>query len=108
MIFVGYYVDQLNHEYPIIMLSNILTIVLGFLLASFGVVFQFGDELSYANLTELWDVMREHVKIYLLSLLTAHVSIIGLTASAGKLKLLDQPDNNRKVHVDAKPLVGGL
>ena len=108
MVFVGHYVDQLNHENPIIMLSNILTIVLGFLLASFGVVFQFDGELSYASLTELWDVMREHVKIYLLSLLTAHVSIIGLTASAGKLKLLDQPDNNRKVHVDAKPLVGGL
>ena len=90
------------------MLPNILTIVLGILLASIGVSYQFDGNFSQEKLPEIWEVMREHVKIYLLSLLTAHVSIIGLTSSASKLKLFDQPDNDRKVHTDAKPLVGGL
>lgn len=90
------------------MLANLLTVILGILLASLGVVFQYNGEMPYRNLAEIWEVMREHVAIYLLSLFTAHVSIAGLTVSAGKLKLVDLPDHNRKVHVDAKPLVGGL
>ncbi len=90
------------------MLPNILTIVLGILLASIGVSYQFDGSFDQESVPRLWELMREHVKIYLLSLLTAHVSIIGLTASAEKLKLFDQPDSDRKVHTDAKPLVGGL
>jgi UDP-GlcNAc:undecaprenyl-phosphate GlcNAc-1-phosphate transferase len=50
----------------------------------------------------------EHARIYVVSLFVAHISILGLSASAGRLKLLDMPDNNRKVHTEAKPLVGGL
>ncbi|NTU67279.1 MAG: undecaprenyl/decaprenyl-phosphate alpha-N-acetylglucosaminyl 1-phosphate transferase [Chlorobiaceae bacterium] len=50
----------------------------------------------------------EHAKVYVVSLLVAYVSISGLSASAAKLKLLDMPDNSRKVHSVAKPLVGGI
>jgi UDP-GlcNAc:undecaprenyl-phosphate GlcNAc-1-phosphate transferase len=50
----------------------------------------------------------EHARVYVVALLVAHLSIRGLSASAAKLKLLDMPDNNRKVHSVAKPLVGGL
>jgi UDP-GlcNAc:undecaprenyl-phosphate GlcNAc-1-phosphate transferase len=50
----------------------------------------------------------ENTRIYLVSLFVAYVSIYGLSALAEKLKLLDLPDNSRKMHAEAKPLVGGL
>jgi len=50
----------------------------------------------------------EDTRIYLVSLFVAYASIYGLSSLAEKLKLLDLPDNNRKVHSEAKPLVGGL
>ncbi|NTV98798.1 MAG: undecaprenyl/decaprenyl-phosphate alpha-N-acetylglucosaminyl 1-phosphate transferase [Chlorobiaceae bacterium] len=50
----------------------------------------------------------EHVRVYAVAVFVAHVSILGLSVSAAKLKLLDLPDNNRKIHAVAKPLVGGL
>jgi len=90
------------------MFPNILTITLGIVLATIGVSYNFEGGIDRESMSLLWEGMREHVKIYLLSLLTAHVSIAGLTASADKLKLFDQPDSKRKVHSDPKPLVGGL
>lgn len=90
------------------MFPNILTITLGMVLATIGVSYNFEGGIDRESMSLLWEGMREHVKIYLLSLLTAHVSIAGLTASAHKLKLYDQPDGKRKVHCDPKPLVGGL
>lgn len=50
----------------------------------------------------------DHARIYIVSLFVAYLSTLGLSASANRLKLLDHPDNNRKVHTVAKPLVGGL
>ncbi len=91
-----------------IMFPNLLTIALGVVLASIGVSYNLEGGFGQETFSQMWGAMREHVKIYLLSLLTAHVSIAGLTASAHKLKLFDQPDNARKVHSDPKPLVGGL
>ncbi|WP_167375003.1 MraY family glycosyltransferase [Prosthecochloris sp. GSB1] len=90
------------------MFPNLLTIALGVVLASIGVSYNLEGGFGQETFSQMWGAMREHVKIYLLSLLTAHVSIAGLTASAHKLKLFDQPDNARKVHSDPKPLVGGL
>ncbi|HWQ25441.1 MAG TPA: MraY family glycosyltransferase [Chlorobaculum sp.] len=50
----------------------------------------------------------EHARVYVVSLFVSYLSILGLFAYAEKLKLIDIPDNNRKLHTEAKPLVGGL
>ena len=50
----------------------------------------------------------EQTRIYLVSLFVAWASIYGLSGFAEKFKLIDMPDNNRKVHSEGKPLVGGL
>jgi UDP-GlcNAc:undecaprenyl-phosphate/decaprenyl-phosphate GlcNAc-1-phosphate transferase len=63
---------------------------------------------DYANWIQFIQDFLEHSRVYIFSLLVAHLSIIKLSASAEKLQLLDKPDNNRKVHTVAKPLVGGL
>jgi UDP-GlcNAc:undecaprenyl-phosphate GlcNAc-1-phosphate transferase len=50
----------------------------------------------------------EHARVYVVSLFVSYLSIIALSASAEKFKLIDIPDNNRKLHTEPKPLVGGL
>ncbi len=63
---------------------------------------------DYSYWGHFFDAYVRHARVYVVSLFVAHFSIQGLSASASKLKLLDMPDNNRKVHSVAKPLVGGL
>ncbi|MCF8383440.1 MAG: undecaprenyl/decaprenyl-phosphate alpha-N-acetylglucosaminyl 1-phosphate transferase [Chlorobium sp.] len=91
------------------MLHYLLILLLGVFLAGLSAVGQF----AFGSTDEQYWVSfltrsMEHVRIYAVALFVAHLSILGLAASASKLKLLDIPDNNRKVHDVAKPLVGGL
>ncbi len=91
------------------MFHYILIFTLGLFLAALSAVGQlaFGATDSQ-QWGQFFSASLEHARIYIVSLFVAHISILGLSASAGRLKLLDLPDNNRKVHTEAKPLVGGL
>ncbi|NTU90495.1 MAG: undecaprenyl/decaprenyl-phosphate alpha-N-acetylglucosaminyl 1-phosphate transferase [Chlorobiaceae bacterium] len=100
------------------MAHYLLIFLLGLFLAGLSATghFAFGATGAHisvpANDYEYWvrflGASVEHGKVYLVSLFVAHLSIRRLSASAEKLKLVDMPDNNRKVHTVAKPLVGGL
>ena len=91
------------------MLHYLLILVLGLFLAGLSAIGQFAFGLTEDQFwVHFLTTSFEHVKIYAVSLFVAHLSILGLSASADRLRLLDMPDNNRKVHTVAKPLVGGL
>jgi UDP-GlcNAc:undecaprenyl-phosphate GlcNAc-1-phosphate transferase len=78
-----------------------------FALGATGIPQSFGMD-DYQYWGRFFESSFEHARVYVVSVFVAHVSISGLSASAAKLKLLDMPDSNRKVHSVAKPLVGGL
>ncbi len=52
--------------------------------------------------------LMEHSMLYLFSFAVSFVAIFLLNRIADKLGLVDMPDGVRKIHVDPKPLVGGL
>ncbi|NTU90442.1 MAG: undecaprenyl/decaprenyl-phosphate alpha-N-acetylglucosaminyl 1-phosphate transferase [Chlorobiaceae bacterium] len=100
------------------MSHNILILLLGLFLAglsatghlAFGatdgqLVFGNGDSSSWSD---FFTASLDHGRVYIVSLFVAHLSIWALSSVAEKLNLVDRPDNNRKVHTVAKPLVGGL
>jgi UDP-GlcNAc:undecaprenyl-phosphate/decaprenyl-phosphate GlcNAc-1-phosphate transferase len=91
------------------MFNYFLILALGLFLAGLSAI---GPFTFIANYDPYWAHLLtasfEDTRIYLVSLLVAYASIYGLSGLAGKLNLLDLPDNNRKVHSEAKPLVGGL
>ncbi|MBM3163391.1 MAG: undecaprenyl/decaprenyl-phosphate alpha-N-acetylglucosaminyl 1-phosphate transferase [Chlorobi bacterium] len=91
------------------MFHYLLILVLGLFLAGLSAAGQFAFGSSQDQYwVQFLSTSVENIRIYVVSLFVAHLSILGLSASADRLRLLDMPDNNRKVHTVAKPLVGGL
>jgi len=91
------------------MFRYFLILALGLFLAGLSAIGNFSFGAAYDPWwSRVLTASFEQSRIYLVSLLVAYASIYGLSGFAEKFRLLDMPDNNRKVHAEAKPLVGGL
>lgn len=91
------------------MFKYFLILALGIFLAGLSSIGNFSFGATYDPWwTGVLTASFEQTRIYLVSLFVAYASIHGLSGVAEKFRLLDMPDNNRKVHSEAKPLVGGL
>lgn len=91
------------------MFKYFLILALGLFLAGLSAIGNFSFGATYDPWwSRVLTASFEQTRIYLVSLFVAYASIYGLSGFAEKFRLLDMPDNNRKVHSEAKPLVGGL